>query len=446
MIPRYTRPEMSALWTDERRYNLWLEIELAAHEALEATPNSPIPQGATAKLRESVTESQKVYDCLCHGAKSRIDMYERETQHEFVAFLRTCEERYVCPFLHYGLTSSDVQDTAFSLLLRDATALILTGVRVELFPALRAQAEAHRNTVCIGRTHGQHAEPTSLGLLFLGAYEEIKRAQVRVWDAFNQLTGKLSGAVGVYGAGFPPETEAAALKALGLKPELVGTQIVPRDRHAALFQALALLAAAIERLCLNIRHLSRSEVGELAEGFAEGQKGSSAMPHKRNPISAENLCGLARLVRGYADTSLENVALWHERDISHSSVERVIAPDITALCDYMVHRCAKLVRGLIVNVERCKHNLEMGDWRWASERVMLALVRSGLTRSVAHELVQRTTELRGFTFKRHCVYGEIYDRLGDHLLKCFDLTDVLRHIPAIYERVFGCAIENSATQ
>lgn len=161
------------------------------------------------------------------------------------------------------------------------------------------------------------------------------------------------------------------------------------------------------------------------------------MPHKRNPISAENLCGLARLVRGYAEISLENVALWHERDISHSSVERVIAPDITALCDYMVHRCAKLVRGLIVNVERCKHNLEMGDWRWASERVMLALVRSGLTRSAAHELVQRTAELHGFTFKRHCVYGEIYDRLGDDLLKCFDFADVLRHIPAIYERVLG---------
>lgn len=422
MIPRYTRPEMSALWTDERRYNLWLEIELAAHEALEATPNSPMPQGATAKLRESVAE---IYGCLCLGAKFRINMYERETQHEFVAFLRTCEERYVCPFLHYGLTSSDVQDTALSLTLRDATALILTGVRTELLSALRAQAEAHRNTVCIGRTHGQHAEPTVLGLLFLSAYEEINRAVNRINTAKKELTGKLSGAVGTYGAGFLPEAEAAALKALGLKPELVGTQIVPRDRHAALFQALALLAAAIERLCLNIRHLSRSEVGELLEGFAEGQKGSSAMPHKRNPISAENLCGLARLVRGYADTSLENVALWHERDISHSSVERVIAPDITALCDYMVHRCAKLVRGLTVNVERCKQNFNACGGRWASERVMLALVRSGLTRSAAHELVQ------------HCVYGEIYDRLGDDLLKCFDLADALRHVSTIYERVLG---------
>ncbi len=439
MIPRYTRPELAALWSDAHRLALFLHIELAACAALEAAPESPIPAGTTARLREAAQRSGPL-------SSERIAELEQRTQHDVLAFLGHVEERLgpEARFLHFGLTSSDILDTALALQLRDATDLILTGLHDGLLPALRAQAEAHADTPMIGRSHGIHAEPVTAGLFFLSAYAELQRAAARLVSARAEIAvGKLSGAVGVYGSGsMSPAVEAQALATLGLGVETVATQVVARDRHAALFLALALLAAAIERLAVNLRHLQRSEVGEVEESFASGQKGSSAMPHKKNPISAENLCGLSRLCRAQAHAALEDIPLWHERDISHSSVERVIAPDLTTLADYMVQRAGRLVRGLVVKKSRMAQNLAHSGGLHASEKVMLKLVQSGLMRKESYELVQghalaalADPAVASFV-ERLATDPMIKSRIEPSELRaCFDLGHHLRHVPAIFDRV-----------
>jgi adenylosuccinate lyase len=454
MIARYTRPELAALWSDARRLELFLDIELAACAALEAAPHSPIPPGASERLRAAARAAGPL-------SAGRIAELEQRTQHEVLAFLTHVEEHLgpEARFLHFGLTSSDILDTALAIQLRDATDYILGGLHQALLPALRAQAEAHRDTPMIGRTHGIHAEPVTAGLLFLSSYAELQRAARRIEAARAEVAvGKLSGAVGVYGSGqMSPAVEAAALLALGLGAETVATQVVARDRHAALLLALALLAAAIERLAINLRHLQRTEVGEIEEAFAVGQKGSSAMPHKKNPISAENLCGLSRLCRAQAHAALEDIALWHERDISHSSVERVIAPDVTTLADYMVQRAARLVRGLVVKKERMARNLALTGELHGSEKVMLALVQSGLSRQQAYELVQRhalaslpgdaggvapapasvSDQATGFA-ERLAGDEQVSRRVAPAALRaCFDLGQHLRNVPAIYDRAFA---------
>jgi adenylosuccinate lyase len=451
MIARYTRPNLAALWSEARKLATQLEVELAACEALEAEPNSPIPVGTTATLR------QRAQDVGPLDA-ARIAAIEQTTQHDVLAFLTHVEERLgeEARYLHFGLTSSDVLDTTTAILLRDAADEILGGLREALLPALAEKARAQGKTPMIGRSHGMHAEPVCCGLLFAGAYAEIRRAEARLLRARQAVAvGKLSGAVGVYGSGgMSPVVEARALKRLGLSPETVATQVVARDRHAELLQALALLAAAVERLAINLRHLQRSEVGEIEEAFRAGQKGSSAMPHKKNPISAENLCGLSRLVRSHCAAALENIGLWHERDISHSSVERVILPDATTLSDYLVQRAASLVRGLVVRDDRMARNLAQGGGLYASEKVMLALVQTGLSRRGAYELVQghalsqgqenseRTVPLSPSAeppfLARLLSDPRISERLShDRLRACFDLDHHLRHVEAILARALS---------
>lgn len=443
MIARYTRPELRAAFSDTRRLELFLEVELSACAALEEEPGGPIPPGTTSRLRALCAEGKARLD------PARVEELERTTQHEVLAFLQHVEELLgpEARYLHFGLTSSDVLDTALALQLVTATAHVLRGLNEALLPALREQAEAHRDVPMIGRTHGIHAEPIACGLVFLGSHAELTRAAARLERARSAIAvGKLSGAVGVYGSGaMSPAVEARALARLGLVPETVATQVVSRDRHAELVLALALLGAGVERLAINLRHLQRTEVGEVEEAFAPGQKGSSAMPHKKNPISAENLCGLARLLRSYVGPALEDVALWHERDISHSSVERLILPDCTALSDYLVHRAARLVRGLRVRRDRIAHNLASSGDLFGSEKVMLKLVESGLTRRAAYERVQRhalgAVESRASgsgsasLAERLAADPEITARVPPvELHACFDVAHHLRHVPALYAR------------
>jgi len=379
MIDRYTRPALAKIWSDARRYEAWLTVELAACEAMETAGR--VPAGTAARVRAQAANRLDA---------RRILEIEERTRHDVIAFLTHVEELAgeAARWLHLGMTSSDVLDAAFAMLLREAADEILAGVD-ELRAALAAQAEQHRDTVMIGRSHGIHAEPIVAGLVFAGAFAEVGRARRALVAARDEISvGKIAGAVGTY-ANLAPELEREALGKLGLRPEVVPTQIVARDRHAGLFLALARLGTAVERLALTVRHWQRTEVGEAHEAFGKGQKGSSAMPHKKNPILSENLCGLARLLRAYASSSLENVALWHERDISHSSVERVIGPDATGIADFMVRRAAGLVAGLVVSPERMRRNLDHTGGLYFSEGVMLALVRTGLARQTAYEMVQR---------------------------------------------------------
>jgi adenylosuccinate lyase len=379
MIERYTRPVMAKIWSDARRYETWLEVELAACAAMEAA--GQVPAGTAAEVRGKAVGQLDA---------QRILAIEERTRHDVIAFLTHVEELAGAParWLHLGMTSSDVLDASFALLLRQAADEILVGVD-QLRAALRAKAEAHRATAMIGRSHGIHAEPIVAGLVFAGSYSEIGRARRALLAARDEISvGKIAGAVGTY-ANLSPELEQRALAALGLVPETVPTQVVARDRHAGFFLALARLGTAVERLALTVRHWQRTEVGEASEAFGKGQKGSSAMPHKKNPILSENLCGLARLLRAYASSALENVALWHERDISHSSVERVIGPDATGIADFMVRRAAGLVEGLVVFPERMQRNLDHTGGLYFSEGVMLALVRTGLPRQTAYEMVQK---------------------------------------------------------
>ena len=432
MIERYSRKELRALWSDQRRFDCWLDVELAACSAMER--EGSVPAGTAARVRERAAGKLD---------PRRILEIEERTRHDVIAFLTHVEELAGADarWLHLGMTSSDVLDTSLAILLVAATDEILGGLDLFL-AALKRRAEEHRQTAMIGRSHGIHAEPVTLGVVFAGFYAEARRNRRRLLAARRGIAvGKIAGAVGTY-ANVSPSVEAEALAALGLTPETVATQIVQRDRHAELFAALALIGASIEKLAIQIRHWQRTEVGEAEEAFGKGQKGSSAMPHKKNPILSENLTGLARLLRGYAVPALENVALWHERDISHSSVERMIAPDATSLCDFMLRRAASLVDGLVVHAGRMQKNLALTGGLIFSEGVMLALVRTGLPRQAAYEIVQRSA-LRardeGGDFKSLLAADpEVSSRLAAGALDgAFDLSHHLRHSDRIIDRALA---------
>ncbi len=427
MIERYSNERMARIWSDQNRFELWLEVELAACAAMEE--EGLVPNGTAEVVRKAARVDAE-----------RIAEIELQTRHDVIAFLTAVEESAGEParWLHYGMTSSDVLDTAFALQLQQASAILLEDLDA-LLDALADRAREHAETPVIGRSHGIHAEPTSLGLVFGSFHAEMARNRERLARAQQGLaTGKIAGAVGNYG-NLPPAVEAHALAALGLRPETVATQIVPRDRHAELFNALALLGAGIERIAITVRHWQRTEVGEAEEAFRGGQKGSSAMPHKRNPILSENLTGLGRLLRGYAATALENVALWHERDISHSSVERMIAPDATVIADFALGRLTRLVQGLVVKPEAMRKNLEQTGGLVFSERLMLALVESGLPRQEAYVLVQRNAlaalDGKGTFRELLAADAEVLQRLGEAgIAAAFDLEHHLRHVPFILER------------
>ncbi|GAB4563501.1 MAG: adenylosuccinate lyase [Haliangiales bacterium] len=432
MIDRYSRPEMTDLWSDRARFNTWLEVELAVCAAMERADIVPAGQAELARER-------------AHGKldPERIKEIEATTRHDVIAFLTHVEELAGPParWLHFGMTSSDVLDTALALQCRQALTQVLAGV-AELRAALAERAREHAHTPVMGRSHGIHAEPITAGLVFARWYAELGRAQVRVERARESISvGKIAGAVGVYG-NIEPAIEAAALGALELAPETVATQVVARDRHAEVMYALASLGTAIEQIAVGVRHWQRTEVGEAEEGFGAGQKGSSAMPHKKNPILSENLSGLARLLRAYAGASFENVALWHERDISHSSVERVSLPDATILADFMLARATRVIRGLVVHADRMRKNLERSGGLYCSEAVLLRLVSKGLARQRAYEMVQRCA------LAAHAGEGEFRALLAasdelkpyldeGELASLFDLDHHLRHVDLILARALG---------
>ena len=376
MIERYTRPEMAALWSDQARYTVWLEVELAALEALAAA-------GLADKDCVAVCRQRARIDV------DRINALEAEVKHDVIAFL-TAINQSIGPesrFIHRGMTSSDLVDSAFAISLVRAGSQ-LSGRLHTLRTALLKRANEFRKTPCVGRSHGIHAEPTTFGLKVIGWYAELTRQHLRLKDAIKEVAvGKIAGAVGTYAA-LPAAVEADVLKRLGLRPETVATQVVARDRHAFYFSVLAGVAASLERIAVEVRHLQRTEVREVEEYFSPGQKGSSAMPHKRNPILTENVCGLARLMRSYAQAAAENVALWHERDISHSSVERVIAPDACTTLDFMLYRMTAVIDGLVVYPERMLENLNLTRGLVFSGSLLILLVDNGMTREQAYKTVQ----------------------------------------------------------
>jgi adenylosuccinate lyase len=428
MIPRYSPADFQELWSSSTRYQTWLEVELAACEAMEH--EKLVPTGTAAAIRAKKIALDP----------ARIDEHERTTRHDVIAFLTHVEE-LVGPearWLHRGMTSSDVLDTSFALLLVRATDSIVDRL-AKLVAALDKRAAEHARTPMIGRSHGIHAEPITFGVALAGHLAEMKRARARLATARAEIAvGKIAGAVGTY-AHLSPGIEARALASLGLSPETVATQIVPRDRHAAYFNALAVVAAGIERLATNVRHWQRTEVTEAEERFTAGQKGSSAMPHKRNPISSENLCGLARMVRAYALPALENVALWHERDISHSSAERMIAPDATTTLAFMLERATSLVEGLVVYPDNLRKNLELTGGLFFSEAVLLALIEKGMARQEAYVLVQRNAmkaiEGKG-SFRENLEGDADITRLVTpaEIARAFDLEHALRYADEIVAR------------
>jgi adenylosuccinate lyase len=431
MIERYTRPAFATLWSEQKRLDTWLEIELLVCEALAG--RGEIPVAAAQELRARAT-----------FAPARVREIEAVVHHDVIAFVSAVAETVgdAGRYLHLGLTSSDVVDTALAVLLRDAADLLCDDLR-RLREAVRAQAVRHAHTAMIGRTHGIHAEPITLGLKLASWFTQLGRAARHLRDARREIAvGKLSGAVGTF-ANVAPEVEATVLARLGLAPEPIATQVVARDRHAFYFSALALVAATVERIALEIRHLQRTEVGELQEPFGTGQKGSSAMPHKRNPILSENLCGLARLVRGYAATALENVALWHERDISHSAVERVIAPDATTALDFMLARLTGVIEGLVVHPDRMAQNLSLLGGAICSEHLLLTLVRRGAARDDAYRWIQRHA-LASTSGKPEALRDAVRSDpdIARHLRPeevdgAFDLEHHLRHVDTLLARALA---------
>jgi adenylosuccinate lyase len=425
---------MGAIWSDERRYQTWLEVELAAADAMAEA--GLIPADAARDLRARAT-----FDI------ARIEEIENTTQHDVIAFTTAVAE-HVGPaarWLHFGLTSSDVIDTAQALQMQQACALIIKGV-AGLMEAVRERAEEHRRTPMIGRTHGVHAEPMTLGVKLALWYAELQRDLDRVLRARDVVSvGKLSGAVGMF-AHLDPEIEASVCRRLGLEPAAVSSQVIQRDRHAELLTSLAITAASLEKFALEIRGLQKTEIGEIEEPFAKGQKGSSAMPHKRNPIGCEQITGLARLLRANAVAALENVALWHERDISHSSVERVILPDSFIALDHMLRRFTRIVRGMVVYPDRMRENLDRSRGVVFSGTVLLELAKRGISREQAYEWVQRNA-MRAFHEQEDFKSLLLSDRdlaavVGREVVeKAFDLDDQLRNVDAIFDRVFGRAPE-----
>ena len=428
MIERYSRPEMARIWSQEAKYDNWLRVELAVCEVYGR--RGVIPGDALNRIK-----AQAKVD------PHRIEEIEATTRHDVIAFLTSLEEAIGADsrYVHIGMTSSDVLDTALALQLQQACEILLAGLE-RFRAAVRALALAHRHTLCVGRSHGIHAEPMTFGLKAALWYAEAGRNLERLRRARETVrVGKISGAVGTF-AHIEPDVEEEACHLLGLEPAPVSSQIVQRDRHAELMTTLAIVAASLEKVAVEIRSLQRTEVGEAEEPFVEGQKGSSAMPHKRNPVGSENVTGLARLIRSNAGAALENVALWHERDISHSSVERVILPDSTILLDYMLHRMSDILEGLRVYPERMRENMERSFGLMYSQRVLLRLTETGLPRQRAYELVQRNA-MRAWSERTsfHELLAsdpEVTARLpAAALAECFDPTWYLRNVDAIYRRL-----------
>ncbi|MGD2131197.1 MAG: adenylosuccinate lyase [Maricaulaceae bacterium] len=431
-VLRYTRPEMAAIWSPETRFKIWFEIE--AHAADAMADLGVIPKEAAAAVW---TAKDVEFDV------ARIDAIEAEVKHDVIAFLTHLAE-HVGPmsrFVHQGLTSSDVLDTCLAVQMTRASDLLLAGLD-RVLAALKTRAMEHKNTVCIGRSHGIHAEPTTFGLKLAQAYAELSRGRTRLETARAEIAvAKVSGSVGTF-ANVSPKVEEHVAAKLGLKPEPVSTQIIPRDRHAAFFAALGVVASSIERIATEIRHLQRTEVLEAEEFFSKGQKGSSSMPHKRNPVLSENLTGLARLVRSAVTPAFENVALWHERDISHSSVERAIAPDATIHLDFALHRLAGLIENLVVYPERMQENMDRLGGLHASQKVLLALTQNDVSREDAYSFVQRnamrTWNGEGPLKELLLADKDVMAALSkDEIEACFDLAPHLAHVGFIFERVFA---------
>lgn len=429
MIERYTRPEMARIWEARNRFRIWLDIEILAMEAM--VRQGFIPADALARVRKNAK-----FDI------PRIEEIEKRVKHDVIAFLTSVGEQIGedSRFLHVGMTSSDVLDTSFAVQMRQALTLLLRDAQ-RVFDVLKKRAFEHKDTVMIGRTHGIHAEPVTFGLKMALWADEMRRNISRLKRAREVISvGKLSGAVGTF-ASIDPSVEEYVCRKLSLRPAPVSTQIVQRDRHAEVFTTIAVVGSSLEKFATEIRHLQRTEVREAEESFSKGQKGSSAMPHKRNPVLSENLCGLARLLRGYALTALENVPLWHERDISHSSAERVIAPDATIVLDFALVRFHDIMDKLVVYPERMKKNIAGTHGLMFSQRVMLALASRGLSRERAYEIVQKSAmeawrkekDLAGFLWKDR----EVRSRLSrEEFRELFDGKQYLRYIDDIFDRVF----------
>ena len=434
MITRYSRPEMAKIWDDRYRYQTWLKVELAVCEELAQAKIIPLKDWRGLKRRCDQLLTKGGVD------PKRVDFHEKTTRHDVIAFTTALAEKIgpLSRYVHFGLTSSDVVDTSLSLLIQEAGKILIEDLRV-LSKTLKSNALAYRNLPTIGRSHGIFAEPTSFGLKFLGWYEEWKRNLDRLEGTLEGLrVGKLSGAVGV-NPHWDPAFEERALSRLGLKREPVSTQVVPRDRHADFFCTLAICGSSLERMAIELRHLQRSEVGEVLEGFQKGQKGSSAMPHKRNPISSENITGCARLLRASAAAALEDVALWHERDISHSSVERVIFPDATLLLDYALNRMNSVLSQLVVREDRVKSNLKKAGSTVFSGHFLLELVKRGVTRENAYAWVQscalKSLEGQGDFIELLCIHPAVREFLPEkEIRKLGSLEYQLRHVGEIYRR------------
>ncbi|HUU67851.1 MAG TPA: adenylosuccinate lyase [Methyloceanibacter sp.] len=429
MIPRYSRSEMAQIWEPDTRFRIWLRIEIYAAEAMAELGLIPKEAAKAAKKRGG-------FDI------DRIDAIEREVKHDVIAFLTSVAE-HIGPearFLHAGLTSSDVLDTCFNVQLVQAADILIADLDA-LLEALKTRAYEHKDTITVGRSHGIHAEPTTFGLKLAVAYAEFSRAKRRMATAREEVaTCAISGAVGTF-AHVDPRVEAYVAKKLGLTPEPISTQVVPRDRHAAYFATLAVVASSVERLATEIRHLQRTEVLEAEEYFSEGQKGSSAMPHKRNPVLSENLTGLARIVRAYAMPAFEDVALWHERDISHSSVERMIGPDATVTLDFALHRLTGIIQNLVVYPDRMRANMDRLGGLIHSQRVLLALTSAGVSREDAYRLVQRNAMKvwqEGKDFQEELLADPDVTRAlsAEAIRDQFDLGYHTKHVDDIFARVF----------
>ncbi len=434
MISRYSRKEMADIWSAEARLRRWRDVELAALEGMVDSGIAP---------KEALQQCAALAGDFTETDTKRIDEIERVTKHDVIAFLTFLEERIgpAARWLHFGMTSSDVLDTALAMTLRDASTTLLLGLD-RVMRAVEKRAFEHRQTVMVGRSHGIHAEPMSFGHKLAIWFDELRRAKVRLQAARDTIAvGKISGAVGTF-AHLPPKVEALAMQKLKLTAANASSQIVQRDRHAEFFVVLALIGSSIEKFAVEIRHLQRTEVREVEEAFTPGQKGSSAMPHKRNPILSENLTGLARLLRGYALSAMENVPLWHERDISHSSVERMIGPDATVICDFMLHRFATLIETMNVYPEQMKKNLGLLGGVVNSQRILLELAKKGVDRQAAYVIVQRNAMKyyeTGADFKTALLGDAELNALMTvpEIEACFDERNHLRHVDDIFERVFG---------
>ncbi|HOO38241.1 MAG TPA: adenylosuccinate lyase [Deltaproteobacteria bacterium] len=429
MIPRYTRKELAHIWSDENRYQKWLDVEVAACEAWAQL--GKIPPSSIENIRKN-----------SRFTVGRIEEIEAVTRHDVIAFV-SCVGEYLgddARYVHMGLTSSDVLDTAYALLLKESSLILLDDIRA-LMAALKKRAFEYKHTPAMGRSHGIHAEPITFGLKFALWFAEMERNLKRMEDAMDTISyGKISGAVGTF-ANVPPEVEEYVCKKLGLKPAPISTQVLQRDRHAHFFSTLAIIGATIEKIATEIRHLQRTEVLEAMEPFGKGQKGSSAMPHKKNPILSENITGMARLLRGYCLSALENVALWHERDISHSSVERVIGPDATIILDFSLKRLQGLIEGLVVYPENMQKNIDITRGLWHSQGVLLALVEKGIARDEAYRWVQRNAlkvwenreDFQDLLRKDDDVMNVLN---AQEIEKLFDISHHLAYVDTIFERVF----------